>query len=91
MFARLNGDYIDSWSEFEIAGHVFVKDPSSLFGKLGCVKIENGIAVLDKAKEDELIVESQKPDEIDQLKKQIAQQGFQIMQLINQNKNGGAA
>lgn len=91
-FAEVNADnYVICWSEVELPGFKKVRCDPDTYLKLDFVKIVDGVATVDKEKQQELINEFEKPDEIEQLKKQVAQQGFQIMQLNNQIKSGGAS
>lgn len=64
--------YIDSWSDIEFSHSTEIQSDESLVGKLGYVKVIEGVASVDTDKEQELIHESEitHPISIEELQKE---------------------
>lgn len=62
--------YIETWSEINFNNSEEIQSDRSLFGKLGCVKVMNGVADLDLEKEKELINQENEVISFEQLVKE---------------------
>lgn len=67
-FVEINNDYVDSWSNVGNDSYTEIDTEEQLFGLIGCVKIENGKAVLDDEKYKQQIEELNGPTELEKLK-----------------------
>ncbi|MBE9387829.1 hypothetical protein [Vagococcus salmoninarum] len=71
MYAQVGfDDYIISWSYEESENHNQIKTEKNLIGILECVKVVDGIAVLDKGKQQELINAPEVLTEMEQLQQE---------------------
>ena len=70
-FALVASDgYVSSWSDLKIENYVEVQCDQSTYLKLGFVQVIDGVAVLDEQKQQELLHESEKPSDLEQLKQE---------------------
>lgn len=70
-FITLNPEkYVNGWSDIPLAGFTEIQANKELIGVLDCVKVNDGIAVLDKGKQQELINIPEQFTEMEQLQQE---------------------
>lgn len=84
MFVTTKNGYINGWYDEEIFSSQKIQAEEELVGILDCIKVENGIAVLDEEKQKELISSADQPTDIEQLQAGLAQASFLVMQSTKQ-------
>lgn len=84
MFVTEKSGYINGWYDDKVLTSKKVQTKEELVGILDCIKVENGIAVLDEEKQKELISSADQPTDIEQLQAGLAQASFQVMQSTKQ-------
>lgn len=86
MHVQLNEEgYIHNWSKKPLEGYQEIECEETLAAKmlLDCVRVINGVAQLDEAKQAELVQAFNKPNDLDQMKQQNASL---MMQLAEQTQ-----
>lgn len=69
-YVEVRDGYIDSWSTIANNQYNEIDVTEELFGLIGCVKVENGIAVLDEEKHNQQIEDLSGPSELEILQEE---------------------
>lgn len=69
-YVEVRNGYVDSWSTMPLENYQEIEADESIIGLLECVRIENGVAVVDEEKRKQLVEELSAPTEIERLKQE---------------------
>ncbi|EAC8477300.1 hypothetical protein JH67_03085 [Listeria monocytogenes] len=78
--------YIDGWNEVEQSNTEKIEADPDLFNKFFCVKVENGVGVLDTTKKLALETDQIRQDAIPSTKQQIQDMQLALVQLSEEKE-----
>ncbi|WP_239255438.1 hypothetical protein [Listeria ilorinensis] len=78
--------YIDGWNDTEQPGAEKIEAETDLFNKFFCVKVENGVGVLDTTKKSVLETDQMRQDAIPSTKQQMQDMQLALVQLSEEKE-----